>query len=150
MAKSNAGRDGKTPAGIRNAPPSYLTAVTQADFETQLARWNDTPKWRERLRAFPEVLAALQSEVGRDATRSIRRSFVFGYEDKAAVELFMVAMAWGFGSRVQYKGHRALLAQPPEAQIESIISAVKVGGAESGWTALRVSVATRKSPVMAI
>jgi hypothetical protein len=125
------------PTGIRDgAPPSYLTVVTQADFEAQVTRWNVTPTWRERLQPFPDLLAALQSEVGRDETRSIRRSFVFGYEDKDPVELFMVAMAWGFGSRVHYKGHRALLARPPHQQIKVIANAVKIGGAASGWTAL--------------
>jgi hypothetical protein len=110
--------------------------ITQSDFEAQVVRWNDTPKWRDRLSPYPTLLAALRTEVGKDANRSIRRSFVFDYQDLDPVELFMVAMSWGFGSSVQRKGHRALLDDPPRQQITAIINAVQTCGAATGWEAL--------------
>ena len=109
----------------------YPNRIRVADIEME-----GHPHLEGTIELFPDLLAALRVEIQRDDRKGIRRSFVFEYKDGNQFELFMAAMAWGFGSSVRYKGHRKLLAGPPRQQIDSITDAVKHEGAAAGWTAL--------------
>ena len=71
--------------------------MKQADLDAHSVKWNATDSWVERLQAYPRVLTALKDE--KVSGGGIRRAFVHGYADSDEVELFLVAMAWGFGSR---------------------------------------------------
>jgi hypothetical protein len=122
--------------GVRNDIPPYLLRVTQQDLAGQTAKWRTTKKWRDWLARYPAVLEALEEEA-RHHDGSIRREFVHSYADHDAVELFYVAMAWGFGvTNVRWPAQQAILSHPPRAEIEGIAEAVRGSGAEAGWHAL--------------
>lgn len=88
------------------------------------------------LAGFPAVLAALETETeGHDG--NIRREFVHSYAGRDPVELFHVAMAWGFGrTSVRWPPQHLILKNPPRAAISGIVEAVRSEGAEAGWRAL--------------
>jgi hypothetical protein len=122
--------------GVRTGIPLYLLKVTQEDLAGQVARWRPTRQWSGWLAGYPAVLEALKDEASAHGD-SIRREFVHSYADRDAVELFYVAMAWGFGAtNVRWPGQQALLSDPPRAKIEGIVETVRAGGAEAGWQAL--------------
>jgi len=122
--------------GIRTDIPSYLLGMTQQDIDSQPARWRPTERWRHWLGAYPMVLAALEEETLSHAG-DIRREFVHSYADHDPVELFYVAMAWGFGStNVRWPAQQVILTVPPRRDIEGIVKAVRSNGAEAGWRAL--------------
>ena len=108
--------------------------MKQADLDAHSVKWNATDSWVERLQAYPRVLTALKDE--KVSGGGIRRAFVHGYADSDEVELFLVAMAWGFGSRVRGKLQKAMLGSPPRAKIRGIVDAVQLRGALAGWNTL--------------
>lgn len=123
-------------SGVRTVIPQYLLTVTQQDLAMQKARWEATKKWGDWLAGYPAVLQALKDET-RDHDGGIRREFVHSYADGDAVELFYVAMAWGFGvTNVRWPGQQALLSDPPRDKIDGIVDAVRTKGAVAGWLAL--------------
>lgn len=122
--------------GIRTTAPAYLLTVTQQDLDEQPARWRATEKWKAWLAANPAVLEALEDEtVAHDG--NIRRAFAHSYAERDPVELFYVAMAWGFGAtNVRWPAQQAILEDPPRRQIAGIVEAVHTRGAMAGWQAL--------------
>lgn len=122
--------------GVRDSAPEYLRTVTQQDLDEQSARWPATDKWKSWLAPYPAVLEALENET-RVHDGNIRRAFVHSYAGRDPVELFYLAMAWGFGStNVRWPAQQAILTDPPRGAIEGIIAAVQAGGATAGWKAL--------------
>jgi len=122
--------------GIRTGTPPYLLTVTQQDLAGQQPGWKVTRTWSDWLAGYPDVLEALEKET-HDHSGGIRRDFVHSYAGRDAVELFYVAMAWGFGiTNVRWPGQQELLSDPPRGKIEGIVQAVRANGAEPGWRAL--------------
>jgi hypothetical protein len=80
----------------------------------------------------------LQSALVNETKRygGIRRSFVHRRATGDPVELFLAAMAWGFGTTpVHYPKQKEMLTPPyPAGRIAAIVKAVQSSGA--GWSAL--------------
>jgi hypothetical protein len=125
-------------SGISTSIPAYVLAVTQRDLAMQAVDWRPTEQWEEWLAEDPELLDALKAEI-RDQGGTIRRDFVHSYAGGDALDLFYVAMAWGFGTtEVRWPLQRELLRNPPRADVEAIVASVRTSGAEAGWRTLFV------------
>ena len=77
-----------------------LIAATNIDsvMEQQPVRWRPATwqnRWRMDKLPHPHVLDELQEEYA--AHGKIQRSFVFAYQGRSPVELFIAAIAWGLG-----------------------------------------------------
>lgn len=122
--------------GVRSDPPQYLRTVSREELELQPAKWSLRDTWREVLAKYPGILEELEAEAA-DHGGNIRREFVHSFSHRDPVELFLVAMAWGFGSTaVRWPAQRAILSDPPRPEIEGIVQAANSGGALAGWGAL--------------
>ncbi len=83
-----------------------------------------------------DLLRQLEAEVGEHGR--LRREFVFGFMDSDPVELFLAAMAWGFGPRVRWSQQRKMLtSEIPRAKVMEIIRRTRADRACEGWTAFR-------------
>ena len=71
---------------------SIVSVMEQQPVRWRPAAWQD--RWRARKLPHPQVLDELQQEYAAHGT--IRRSFVFTYHNRAAVELFIAVMAWAW------------------------------------------------------
>ena len=92
--------------------------------------------WAPLLEAHPELRADLGAEV--EANDGIRRSFVHKRAASDPVELFLAAMAWGFGPKT-YGPARVtkMMANPGfEANLAAIVEDTRARGAAGGWTSL--------------
>ena len=122
--------------GVRSDPPRYLRTVSWEELDVQSARWSLRGSWRDLLAQHPGIVEELDVETA-DHGGSIRREFVHSFSQRDPVELFLVVMAWGFGSTpVRWPGQRAILSHPPRREIEGIVHAVQNGGALAGWGTL--------------
>jgi hypothetical protein len=126
------------------AVPSPLLGYSRADVNNQRTGWRPTPFWRQALAGNGALFDALVDEVA--AHGGIRRVFVHGRATGDPVELFLAAMAWGFGSGpVRYPRQRAMLVGPTAAaaaaaaNITHIVSQTQTVGAGAGWSALLTS-----------
>jgi hypothetical protein len=107
--------------------------------EQQPADWRLEP-WQKQWRMnpplrHPQVLNEIQDEYA--AHQKIRRSFVFSYQHRSPVELFITAMAWGRGTDNRGPAKvRTILTQPNAAEaIEAVVNAVRQDGAAAGYSA---------------
>jgi hypothetical protein len=90
--------------------------------------------WQTHKLPHPHVVDELQKEYATHQT--IRRSFVFTYQYRSPVELFIAAMAWGSGTggRGLFRV-RTILAQANAAEvIEAIVNAVRQDGTAAGYS----------------
>ena len=102
--------------------PGFVRSYTQADVAGQRIRWSwSQDPWPEVFRHHPELAEKLEAEV-RDQG-GISREFVFGHAEGDPAELFLLAMAWGFGlTTVHWPSQRRMLtsgeplAAPPRTQ----------------------------------
>ncbi|OZC33159.1 hypothetical protein [Gordonia polyisoprenivorans] len=115
--------------------PESVKRYTVGDVSNHLVRWNPDP-WRDVFRGFDEAFLSLSEHV--ISNGGITRSYV---HDRAAgdpVELFLLAMAWGYGT-IGYGPTRVrkILSQTDSrAKLADIVVATRAGGAEAGWIAL--------------
>lgn len=116
--------------------PAILTHYTQRAVQNHLVPWVLDGTWQIALQGYPAVQRNLQNEVRQHG--GIRRSFVKSHANGDPVELFLMAMAWGFGTTpVHYPAHRQMLnGHYPRAQIRAIVTTVQNQGAAAGWSAL--------------
>ena len=112
-----------------------LITTTSIDWvmEQQPADWRLEP-WQRQWRMnpplpHPQVLDGLQEEYGKH--QRIRRSFVFSYQHRSPLELFIAAMAWGLGTDNRGPARvRTILTQPNAAKaIEAVVNTVRQDGA---------------------
>ena len=101
----------------------------------QTIPWTPDP-WRPVFRGYEgllEELAAHSSDYG-----GIRRSFVHDRAWGDATELFLAAMAWGWGTVGIGPGRVGRILATPDVhrKIRAIVGAVRQAGAGAGWTAL--------------
>lgn len=121
--------------------PAFVRTYAQADVAAQKIPWSETKEpWPEAFRdqaTHREQLAAEVREHG-----GIRRAFVFNHADGDPVELFLLAMAWGFGpSTVHWPAQRGMLTteiSQLRPKLTEIIRRTRAGGAGEGWSAFRV------------
>jgi hypothetical protein len=121
--------------------PGFVRSCTQADVAGQVVEWSWKDPWPEAFGNHGGLRDDLDGEV-RDHG-GIRREFVFGHVDGDPVELFLLAMAWGFGpTTVHWPSQlRMLTAEIPKprtrAKLVEIIRRTREGGAGEGWGAFR-------------
>jgi hypothetical protein len=120
------------------ALPPFLLGYSRWDVIDQTSPWRNAGIWPAALANHPNLLAELQAEV--TAHGGIRRVFVHQRALSDPVELFLAAMAWGFGTNVRFPLQRQMLT-PPHASgaIAAIVDATQQGGAIAGWDALLVT-----------
>lgn len=86
--------------------------------------------------------ADLRTELEREVRDhgGIGRKFMFGHADGYPAELFLLAMACGFGlTTVHWPSQRRMLAAEfPRSKLAEIIRRTREGGAGEGWSACRV------------
>ena len=117
--------------------PDFVRACHSSDVAGQRIDWSpDKDPWPDALRGHHELRDALVSEV-RDHD-GIRREFVFGCADRKPVDLFLAAMAFGFGAtNVRWpRQARMLVSQENGPKLAEIIREVRENGAGEGWSAL--------------
>jgi hypothetical protein len=111
---------------------SIVSVMEQQPVRWRPAAWQD--RWRARKLPHPQVLDELQQEYAVHGT--IRRSFVFTYHNRAAVELFIAVMAWGLGpdNRGPAKADRILELPNAATAIEAVVNSVRQDGAAAGYS----------------
>ena len=119
--------------------PGFVRQCRPGDLADQKVQWSDErAPWPEAPKDHPDLREALKAEV--DEHGGIRREFVFTYADGDPMELFLAAMAWGFGpTNVRWPLQVAMLAQSDNGEkLSRIVGRLRADGAAEGWTALRV------------
>jgi hypothetical protein len=132
------GQYGPVPGSNYPPLPAFVRSCTQADVANQRIRWSWAKEpWPEAFRDHADLRAKLEGEV-RDH-RGIRREFVFDHADRDPAELFLLAMAWGFGlTTVHWPSQRRMLtAEFPRPKLAEIIRRTREGSAGEGWSAFR-------------
>jgi len=116
--------------------PDGVRARTPTQVDDHRVPWSLTEFWKSALDQHQELQEALVEE--NQVNDGIRRSFVKSYATGNPDELFLAAMAWGFGStNVRWPDHKAMLTAPLASDdLAGIINAVRTGGAGQGWSAL--------------
>jgi hypothetical protein len=115
--------------------PDFVRDCTTEKVTEQRVRWEPDP-WRQVFVGHAELFEALTSHAA-EAT-GIARDFVHTRAGGDPIELFLAAMAWGWGS-VGYGPTRvkAVLSQPGAMnRLAAIVDTVRNRGAGEGWTAL--------------
>lgn len=113
------------------------TTSINSVMEQQPVRWRPATwqnHWRMNKLPYPHVLDELQEEYA--AHDKIRRSFVFTYQGRSPVELFIAAMAWGLGPDNRGPAKiGAILTRSNDAAkaIEAVVNIVCQEGAVSGY-----------------
>ncbi|MDA2895504.1 nucleoside triphosphate pyrophosphohydrolase [Mycolicibacterium sp. BiH015] len=126
-----------TGAWLVSAVPDAIRRYSAADVEAQRVqwipdRWTATFKGREHAHAD---LRAHSAEAG-----GIARNFIHARAGGDPVELFLIAMAWGYRPK-DYGPARTqavLQADGAEEKIAAIVQATREDGAAAGWHALLV------------
>lgn len=136
-ARDKAERCGRfqTGAWLVSAIPALIRQYTRADVDAQRVkwvpeRWIGTFVGHENVHA---VLAAHSQEAG-----GIARRFIHDRSDGDPVDLFLMAMAWGYQPK-DYgpaRTQRVLASEGAEEKIRAIVNATRFDGAEAGWHAL--------------
>ena len=118
--------------------PAFARSYTQADIADQRIQWSWAKEpWPQAFRDHADLAAKLEAEV-RDHC-GIRREFVFDHAAGDPAELFLLAMAWGFGpTAVHWPSQRKMLtAELPGVKLAEIIRRTRNRGAGEGWSAFR-------------
>lgn len=104
---------------------------------------NQAIKWSPLRQPWPDALrnhARLRADLEREVAEhdGIRREFVFGQAECDPIELFLAAMAWGFGTtNVRWPRQALMLIRVDDrAKLTEILRTVRQKGAAEGWSAL--------------
>lgn len=115
--------------------PDYIRTCRTEDVLAQRIQWNPMP-WEEVFIGHTRLLDELASHVAE--SEGIARAFVHERAGEDPVELFLLAMTWGWGL-VGYGPTRVaniLRQQEAAAKLGRIVEAARSHGAAAGWTAL--------------
>jgi len=114
--------------------PALFLASNASEPNRQPIDWRPTTSWLDALREHPALLLALNEEMAEH--QSIRRSFVKNLATGDPVELFLAAMAWGYGAKGP-RFQKNLLTPPyPQQKLAAIVNETRDLGASAGWIAL--------------
>ncbi len=122
-------------AWLVNSVPSLVSRYKRADVDAQRVKWIPE-RWAAAFsghEAAYEALVRHSQESG-----GIARSFIHSHAAGDPVDLFLMAMAWGFKPK-DYGAKRTekILAEAgAEQKIAAIVDATRTGGAAAGWSAL--------------
>jgi hypothetical protein len=117
---------------MTNVVPHAVRKYTIEDVERQRINWIPdrwTATFGGHQAAHSELLAHSEAQGG------IARSFIHSHAECDPVDLFLMAMAWGYKPK-DYGPHRVrtiLDAQGVEADIRAIVDATRTQGAAAGW-----------------
>lgn len=115
--------------------PDRLRKYTAADVDAQRIRWIPS-RWAA---AFEGHEIAHEKLAGHsEAAGGIARKFIHDQADGDPIDLFLMAMAWGYKPK-DYGPHRVqeiLGADGAEDKIRSIVAITRAEGAGPGWHAL--------------
>ena len=118
-----------------NAVPDGIRRYTVEDVDAQRIR-SISDRW---IAAFAGHETAHRDLVAHSkAAGGIARSFIHACADCDPVDLFLMAMAWGYKPK-DYGPHRVktiLDADGTDSRIRAIVEATRVQGAAAGWHAL--------------
>lgn len=117
--------------------PDFVLAKHPSNVAEQRISWSsETHPWPQALAGYDSLRTALEDEVRGHG--GIRREFVFGYAAQDPSELFLAAMAWGFGPRnVRWpRQGEMLVRRADQPKLARIICSVREHGAGEGWSAL--------------
>jgi hypothetical protein len=120
---------------MTNVVPDAVRSYTVEDVERQRINWIPdrwTATFGGHQAAYSELLAHSEAEGG------ITRSFIHSHTESDPVDLFLMAMAWGYKPK-DYGPHRVktiLDAECVEDHIRAIVDATRTQGAAAGWHAL--------------
>jgi hypothetical protein len=120
---------------LNAAVPEPLRGYSNEQMNSQLGDWRPE-KWREAFKDHRELYAALRAHV--KEKDGIARSFIHDRADGDPVELFLLAMAWGFAERGYgpYRTSSILAEDHASDKIEEIVDQTRNKGAGAGWNAL--------------
>ena len=115
--------------------PSVLRGYTTKNVDDQRVQWRPE-RWRNAFVRHETALTALE-EHSRESG-GIARSFVHAQADGDPVDLFLMAMVWGYGTQGLGPGRTAAIMEQPGAAdaIRAIVKATRDEGAAAGWHAL--------------
>jgi hypothetical protein len=117
--------------------PDFVRSCHPAEVANQAIKWSPLRQpWPDALRNHARLRADLEREVAEHD--GIRREFVFGQADCDPIELFLAAMAWGFGTtNVRWPRQAEMLIRVDDrAKLTEILRTVRQKGAAEGWSAL--------------
>lgn len=118
-----------------SAVPEVVRRYTNADVAGQRVEWLPA-RWAAAFAGHETAFAALQAHS--DEQDGIARAFIHDQSGGDPVDLFLMAMAWGYRPK-DYGPTRTqkVLAQPDAAKkIAAIVEATRTDGAAAGWRAL--------------
>jgi hypothetical protein len=119
--------------------PAFVRSCTEADVANQRIKWSSSKEpWPEAFRHHEELRDELEREVREHD--GIRREFVFSHADGDPIRLFLLVMAWGFGSTtVRWPRQRRMLTSDSlRPHLTEIVWQTRTCGAVAGWSAFRV------------
>jgi hypothetical protein len=126
------------PGGDYPPLPAFVRSCTQTDVAGQKIKWFSAKEpWPEAFRDHADLRVKIENEI-RDHG-GIRRQFVFGHADGDPTDLFLLAMAWGFGlTTVHWPSQRKMLtAELRGPKLAEIVRRTREAGAGEGWSAFR-------------
>lgn len=115
--------------------PKAVKAYTSVDVQNQTVPWKPDA-WRHTFLGYEKAFEDLIGHV--EAIGGIKRDYVHERAGGDPVELFLLSMAWGYGT-VGYGPSRVsrILRQPSApSELAAIVRATREHGAEEGWKAL--------------
>jgi len=124
--------------------PRALLHFGSDDVASQRVPWS-AESWGQVLRGHPILAADIEREV--DENSGIRRAFVHDRAADNPVELFLTAMAWGFGTTSYGPSRVAKIMADPgvESKLANIVNDVRTRGGADGWKSLLL---TNKIPYL--
>lgn len=121
----------------RQVPPE-IQGYSTRDVDQQRVHWSATRLWERALAEHEGLRERLEGEVS--AHGGIRRSFVHQLADGDPVELFLAAMAWGFGIR-HPRNYQVSMLEPPHdsTKLATIVRTTRENGPAAGWSSVLVT-----------
>ena len=125
----------RTGAWLVSPVPATIRKYTIADVESQRVKWIPS-RWKDVFKGHKAAYKALMDHS--EEAGGITRSFIHGQAPGDPVDLFLMAMAWGYRPK-DYGTTRteSILEQDGAARkIAAIVDATRHEGAAAGWSAL--------------
>lgn len=124
-----------TGAFLISAVPAVIRRYRSSDVEAHRVRWKPRP-WEAAFIGYESAHADLEAHA--EAAGGIARSFIHERARGNPVELFLMAMAWGFGPSGlgPHRTRKMLETNGIEDKLAAIVDVTQVEGAGPGWSAL--------------
>ncbi|OBI24095.1 hypothetical protein [Mycobacterium sp. E2497] len=120
---------------MNDGVPDRIRRYTVADVDAHRVRWVPE-RWTAAFQGHEAAHGKLAAHS--EAERGIARRFIHNQADADPVDLFMIAMAWGFAPK-DYGPHRVqtiLATAGAKDKIRFVVAITRTEGAGAGWHAL--------------